>query len=148
MKTACTVWDGAKGPKGPDLSSLLLRDSRTAEYCSEIWKRFRKWGGIPTGITQNVNDLLQTEKVQTILSTSEFIYILKQKDNDKELLKEKIGLSPAELEYVLDAQRGSGILCFGNKKLSFADDYPKDTRSYEMMTTKFGEGNKETDDEQ
>ena len=127
---------------------LLLRDSRTAEYCSEIWKRFRKWGGIPTGITQNVNDLLQTEKVQTILSTSEFIYILKQKDNDKELLKEKIGLSPAELEYVLDAQRGSGILCFGNKKLSFADDYPKDTRSYEMMTTKFGEGKKETDDEQ
>ena len=139
MKTACTVWDGAKGPKGPDLSSFLLRDGRTAEYCAEIWKRFRKWGGIPTGITQNMNDLLQTEKVQTILSTSQFIYIMKQTENDKVLLKEKLGLNPVELDYVFNAECGSGLLAFGNKKIPFMDRYPTDTKSYRIMSTKFGE---------
>ena len=118
---------------------LLLRDGRTAEYCAEIWKRFRKWGGIPTGITQNMNDLLQTEKVQTILSTSQFIYIMKQTENDKVLLKEKLGLNPVELDYVFNAECGSGLLAFGNKKIPFMDRYPTDTKSYRIMSTKFGE---------
>lgn len=122
---------------------LLLREARTAEYCAEIWKRFRKWGGMPTGITQNIRDLRQTEKAQTILSTSDYIYILKQSANDAELLKERLGLNDTELECVLNAKRGSGIMRFGTMKLQFEDDYPRNTRSYALMNTKPAEEEKD-----
>ena len=117
---------------------LLLRESQTAKYSAEIWKRFRKWGGIPTGITQNVRDLLRSGEVESILSTSEFVYILKQSTNDRELLVDKLKLSATELDYALSAERGCGILRFGDndKKIVFKDDYPKDTKSYEMMNTR------------
>ena len=147
MKTACTVWDGAKGPKGPDLSSFLLREGQTAKYSAEIWKRFRKWGGIPTGITQNVADILSSSEVEAILSNSNFIYILMQQDNDRQILMEKLGLSETEMEYVIGARRGCGILRFGDAILPFEDDYPRDTESYRMMSTKLNEENEGEDSE-
>ena len=142
MKAACTVWGGAKGPQGPDLSPFLLREGQTAKYSAEIWKRFRKWGGIPTGITQNVRDFLLSGEVENILSTSEFLYILKQSPSDRDLLMEKLKLSATEMEYVLNAGKGCGILRFGDneKKIVFEDDYPKDTKSYEMMNTRLNTG--------
>ena len=117
---------------------LLLREGQTAKYSAEIWKRFRKWGGIPTGITQNVRDFLLSGEVENILSTSEFLYILKQSPSDRDLLMEKLKLSATEMEYVLNAGKGCGIIRFGDneKKLVFEDDYPKDTRSYEIMNTR------------
>ena len=126
---------------------LLLREGQTAKYSAEIWKRFRKWGGIPTGITQNVRDFLLSGEVENILSTSEFLYILKQSPSDRDLLMEKLKLSATEMEYVLNAGKGCGILRFGDneKKIVFEDDYPKDTKSYEMMNTRL---NTEAEDEE
>ena len=117
---------------------LLLREGQTAKYSAEIWKRFRKWGGIPTGITQNVRDFLLSGEVENILSTSEFLYILKQSPSDRDLLMEKLKLSATEMEYVLNAGKGCGIIRFGDneKKLVFEDDYPKDTKSYELLNTR------------
>ena len=76
MKVACTVWLGAKGVKASDLSRLLLKEEQTASYSVEIWKRFRKWGGIPTGITQNIKDLLASREIENIFENSDFIYML------------------------------------------------------------------------
>ena len=83
MKVACTVWLGAKGVKASDLSRLLLKEEQTATYSVEIWKRFRKWGGLPTGITQNVKDLLRSPEIANILENSDFIYMLNQASDDR-----------------------------------------------------------------
>jgi len=118
---------------------LLLKEKQTVKYSVEIWKRFRKWGGIPTGITQNVADILSSSEVEAILSNSNFIYILMQQDNDRQILMDKLGLSETEMEYVIGARRGCGILRFGDAVLPFEDDYPRDTESYRMMSTKLNE---------
>ena len=57
---------------------LLLKEEQTAAYSAEIWKRFRKWGGIPTGATQNPKDLLSSPEIENILENSDFIYMLNQ----------------------------------------------------------------------
>ena len=126
---------------------LLLKEKQTVKYSVEIWKRFRKWGGIPTGITQNVADILSSSEVEAILSNSNFIYILMQQDNDRQILMEKLGLSETEMEYVIGARRGCGILRFGDAILPFEDDYPRDTESYRMMSTKLNEENEGEDSE-
>ena len=78
MKVACTVWLGAKGVKASDLSRFLLKEEQTAAYSVEIWKRFRKWGGVPTGITQNIKDLLASREIENIFENSDFILMLNQ----------------------------------------------------------------------
>ena len=87
MKVACTVWLGAKGVKASDLSRLLLKEEQTAAYSVEIWKRFRKWGGIPTAITQNVKDLLSSREVENIFENSDFVLMLNQAQGDKLLFQ-------------------------------------------------------------
>ena len=64
---------------------LLLKEEQTAKYSVEIWKRFRKWGGVPTGITQNVKDLLQSKEVENIFDNSDFVYMLNQAAGDNRL---------------------------------------------------------------
>lgn len=115
---------------------LLLKDEQTATYSAEIWKRFRKWGGIPTGITQNVKDLLSSSKVENIFENSEFIYMLSQAAGDREILGEKLHISPEQLKYIENAGQGEGLIRFGNVILPFADNFPKDTEMYRLMTTK------------
>lgn len=115
---------------------LLLKDEQTATYSAEIWKRFRKWGGIPTGITQNVKDLLMSSKVENIFENSEFIYMLNQASGDREILGEKLHISPEQLKYVENAGPGEGLIRFGNVILPFTDNFPTDTEMYRLMTTK------------
>ena len=115
---------------------LLLRDKQTARYSVEIWKRFRKWGGIPTGITQNVKDFLQTPEIEGILGNSDFIYLLNQAPDDRDILEEKLKLSKQQLEYVTGSGQGCGLIIFNNAVVPFVDDYPKDTKTYELMNTK------------
>ena len=115
---------------------LLLKDEQTAIYSAEIWKRFRKWGGIPTGITQNVKDLLMSSKVENIFENSEFIYMLNQAAGDREILGEKLHLSAEQLKFVENAGQGEGLIRFGNVILPFTDNFPKDTEMYRLMTTK------------
>ena len=122
---------------------LLLKEEQTAAYSVEIWKRFRKWGGIPTGITQNVKDLLSSREVENIFENSDFIYMLNQASGDRQILAKQLNISPHQLSYVTQSGEGEGLLFYGNVILPFADKFPKDTELYRIMTTKPNEGGKE-----
>ena len=122
---------------------LLLKEEQTAAYSVEIWKRFRKWGGIPTGITQNVKDLLSSREVENIFENSDFVYMLNQASGDRQILAKQLNISPHQLSYVTHSGEGEGLLFYGNVILPFADKYPKDTDLYRIMTTKPTEALKE-----
>ena len=115
---------------------LLLRDKQTAAYCVEIWKRFRKWGGIPTGLTQNVGDFLRSEEIEGILGNSDFVYLLNQNAKDQQILADKLGLSDKQLESVTNSESGSGLILYNDIIIPFIDRYPTDTKTYRIMTTK------------
>ena len=114
---------------------LLLKDEQTAAYSVEIWKRFRKWGGIPTGITQNVKDLLSSAEIENIFENSDYIYMLNQAQGDREILAKKLGISPQQLSYVTQSGAGEGLLFYGNTIIPIIDRFPKDTKLYSLMTT-------------
>ena len=85
---------------------LLLKEEQTASYSVEIWKRYRKWGGIPTGITQNVKDLLSSREVENIFENSDFIYMLNQAAGDRQILAKQLNISPHQLSYVTHSGEG------------------------------------------
>ena len=118
---------------------LLLKDEQTAAYSVEIWKRFRKWGGIPTGITQNVKDLLASREIENIFENSDFIYMLNQAGGDRQILAKQLNISPHQLSYVTNSNAGEGLLFYGNTIIPFKDKFPKDTQLYSIMTTKLDE---------
>ena len=115
---------------------LLLKEEQTAAYSAEIWKRFRKWGGVPTGATQNPKDLLSSPEIENILENSDFIYMLNQAAGDRRILAERLNISSEQLAYVTNSEPGHGLLFFNNVILPFADDFPKDTELYKLLTTK------------
>ena len=115
---------------------LLLKEKQTAIYSVEIWKRFRKWGGIPTGLTQNVGDFLRSEEIEGILGNSDFVYLLNQNAKDQAILDDKLGLSDKQLSYVTNSEPGSGLILFDNVVIPFVDKYPTDTKTYRIMNTK------------
>ena len=115
---------------------LLLKEEQTAAYTVEIWKRFRKWGGIPTGITQNVKDLLASREVENIFENSDFIYMLNQAAGDRKILAQQLGISPHQLSYVTHSNAGEGLLSYGDTIVPFVDNFPKDTELYRLMTTR------------
>lgn len=118
---------------------LLLKEEQTATYSVEIWKRFRKWGGIPTGITQNVKDLLRSAEIANILENSDFIYMLNQASEDRNILAKRLNISPYQLSYVTNSGEGEGLLFYGNVILPFVDSFPTDLELYRIMTTKLSE---------
>ena len=118
---------------------LLLREEQTAAYSVEIWKRFRKWGGVPTGITQNVKDLLSSREVENIFENSDFIYMLNQASGDRQILAKQLNISPHQLSYVTHSGEGEGLLFYGNVILPFVDRFPTDLELYKIMTTKLSE---------
>ena len=118
---------------------LLLKEEQTASYSIEIWKRFRKWGGIPTGITQNVKDLLSSREVENIFENSDFIYMLNQASGDRQILAKQLNISPHQLSYVTQSGEGEGLLFYGNVILPFVDRFPTDLELYKIMTTKLSE---------
>lgn len=139
-----TIWDrvASNREKGRwtwvdiDKFHLLLREPLTAAYSVEIWKRFRKWGGIPTGITQNIKDLFRSPEIQNILDTTNFILMLNQSGDDARLLAEHMDLSEEEEGYIKTGEPGKGLLWVEGVKVPFEDDFPKNTICYKVMTTK------------
>ena len=115
---------------------LLLKEEQTASYCVEIWKRFRKWGGIPTGLTQNVKDFLSSREVENIFENSDYIYMLNQAAGDRLILAKQLGISTHQLSYVTHSNAGEGLLFYGNTIIPFVDHFPKDTELYRIMTTR------------
>lgn len=119
-----------------DEMHLLLKEEQTAAYTVEIWKRFRKWGGIPTGITQNVKDLLSSREVENIFENSDYVYMLNQAQGDRQILAKQLNISNHQLSYVTHSSEGEGLLFYGSTILPFVDRFPKDTKLYGIMTTK------------
>ena len=115
---------------------LLLKEEETAAYSVEIWKRFRKWGGIPTGITQNIKDLLASREIENIFENSDFIYMLNQAAGDRQILAKQLGISPHQLSYVTNSGEGEGLIFYGNTIIPFKDRFDRTLRLYSLMTTK------------
>ena len=115
---------------------LLLKEEQTAAYSVEIWKRFRKWGGIPSALTQNVKDLLASREIENIFENSDFIYMLNQAQGDRQILAKQLGISPHQLSYVTHSNAGEGLLFYGNVIIPFVDRFPKDTEIYALLTTR------------
>lgn len=119
---------------------LILRDELTAEYSVDMWKRFRKWYALPTGITQNVTDILLSPQIENILKNSAFITLLGQAAGDREIIAERLDISPQEMEYITDTGCGEGLIYYNDKYLSgsitpFKDNFPTNTKAYKVMTT-------------
>ena len=115
---------------------LLLKEEQTAAYSVEIWKRFRKWGGIPTGITQNIKDLLASREIENIFENSDFILMLNQAAGDRQILAKQLNISPYQLSYVTNSGEGEGLLFYGNIIIPFKDKFDKSLKLYSLMTTK------------
>ena len=126
---------------------LLLKEKQTAIYSVEIWKRFRKWGGIPTGLTQNVGDFLKSEEIEGILGNSDFVYLLNQNAKDQHILADKLGLSEKQLMHVTNSEPGSGLILFDNVVIPFVDKYPANTKTFAIMNTKPEESVTKEDEE-
>ncbi len=123
-----------------DEAHLLFADEYALDYLRMLWKRARKYGGVLTGITQNVEDLLKDDKSRSMLSNSEYLALLKQNPTDAAKLQDILHFTDSEIQYVNDTPPGHGILVLGGKdKIPFYDEFPKDTKLYSMMTTNFSE---------
>ena len=118
---------------------LLLKEKQTAAYAVETWKRFRKHGGICTAITQDIKDLLKSYEIENIIENSDFVLMFNQGSGDKNILAERLNLSPEQLRYVTGAGEGCGLISYGGIILPFEDNYPKNTEMYQVMTTKLSE---------
>lgn len=118
---------------------LLLKEPQTANYSIEIWKRFRKWGGYPTGITQNVKDFLASPEIGNIFDNTDFILMLNQSNDDKDILAKRLKISESQTRYITNSKQGEGLIYFGDVILPFVDKFPKNTTLYKMMTTKLDE---------
>lgn len=118
---------------------ILLAEEQTSEYSVEFWKRFRKWGGVPTGITQNVKDLLLSPKIETILENSDFIYLLNQATGDRKILQQKLEISDYQATYITNSSEGEGLIIYDGDILPFKDKFPHNNSLYPVMTTKTDE---------
>ena len=115
---------------------LLLKEKQTADYSIEMWKRFRKWGGIPTGLTQNIKDFMTGHNVEGIVENTSFICILNSGPHDREILKEAYKLTDGQIARITNSEKGCGLLIMDHHVIPFTDHYPTDTKTYELMNTK------------
>lgn len=118
---------------------VLTKTQSSAEFLQSIWKRARKWGGVPTAITQNVEDLLKSEASRAIINNCEFILMLSQSPIDRSSLASMYHISNAQLNYITNSPPGQGLIYNGEAIIPFIDNFPKDTKLYEIMSTKPGE---------
>lgn len=118
---------------------LLFQNEYSANYLFELYKRARKWGAIPTGITQNVEDLLISDQARRMLSNTDFIMMLNQAASDRQELAKLLNISSQQLTYVTNVSEGRGLIFAGNAIIPFMDKFPSNTKLYQMMTTKIDE---------
>ncbi len=118
---------------------LLFQHEYTANFLFTLWKRVRKYGACCTGITQNVDDLLQSHTARTMLANSEFLIMLNQASTDRAELAKLLGISDQQLSYITNVGAGNGLLKIGSSLIPFVNDFPRDTEMYRLMSTKPGE---------
>ena len=115
---------------------LLFANEYSANFLFEMWKRVRKYGAFCTGITQNVEDLLQSHTARTMLSNSEFLLMLNQAGSDRFELAKLLNISDTQLSYITNAEAGKGLLKCAGSIVPFEDKFPMETKLYSLMTTK------------
>ncbi|MCR5102738.1 MAG: DUF87 domain-containing protein [Butyrivibrio sp.] len=118
---------------------LLFADERSASFLNMIFKRARKYGGVPTGITQNVEDLLESNTARKMLSNCNFIQMLNQAPNDRELLSQLLNLSGSQLDIITSAPKGQGLIYTGTSCVPFASTFPKTSPIYRVLTSNMAE---------
>lgn len=118
---------------------LLFQHEYSANFLFTLWKRVRKYGAYATGITQNVDDLLQSHTARTMLANSEFIVMLNQASTDRLELAKLLNISDTQLSYITNVDAGHGLIKVGSSLVPFANKFPKNTKLYKLMTTKPGE---------
>ena len=118
---------------------LLFQHEYSANFLFTLWKRVRKYGAVATGITQNVEDLLQSHTARTMLANSEFIVMLNQASTDRDELAHLLNISELQLSYITNSEAGHGLIKVGSALVPFANKFPTDTKLYRLMTTKPGE---------
>ncbi|MBP5236154.1 MAG: ATP-binding protein [Clostridia bacterium] len=118
---------------------LLFQHEYSANFLFTLWKRVRKYGAFCTGITQNVDDLLQSHTARTMLANSEFVIMLNQATTDRLKLAELLNISDTQLSYITNVEAGRGLMKVGSELVPFVNRFPKNTKLYKLMTTKFGE---------
>ena len=118
---------------------LLFQHEYSANFLFTLWKRVRKYGADCTGITQNVDDLLQSHTARTMLANSEFIIMLNQASTDRLELAKLLNISEIQMNYITNVEEGNGLIKIGNALIPFVNKFPKNTKLYKLMTTKFGE---------
>ena len=119
---------------------LLTQTEISAKYTQQIWRRARKWNGIPTGITQQVEDMMKTEEGRAIIGNSEFVMMLQMNPYGRAQMQQMYNLTDAEMEYITSSGSGHGLIYNGKDIIPFIDEFPRDTKLYKAMTTKVGEG--------
>lgn len=119
---------------------LLFQHEYSANFLFTLWKRVRKYGAYATGITQNVDDLLQSHTARTMLANSEFIIMLNQAPTDRIELAKLLNISDNQLSYITNVGAGHGLIKVGSSLIPFANKFPQNTKVYKLMTTKPGEG--------
>ncbi|WP_028308838.1 VirB4-like conjugal transfer ATPase, CD1110 family [Desulfitibacter alkalitolerans] len=118
---------------------LLFQHEYSANFLFTLWKRVRKYGAFCTGITQNVDDLLQSHTARTMLANSEFIVMLNQASTDRMELAKLLNISDLQLSYITNVDAGNGLIKVGSSLVPFTDQFPRNTKLYNLMTTKPGE---------
>ena len=119
-----------------DEMQLLFKSKNQAVFFTELYSRVRKYGAIPTGITQNVETLTASEEGRKLLSNSEFIILLKQKVSDLQVLAETINLTEKQIKFVSKPKaKGTGLIIAGNTVVPFENPIPKNTKLYQLVAT-------------
>ena len=123
-----------------DEAHLFFKNQYSAEFLLKAWKRFRKYGGLLTGITQNISDCLLNETARGMLSNSEFLLMLNQSPSDRKDLSALLNISDTQMSYITNAGAGRGLIKVGGSIVPFVNEFPTDTQLYKLMSTKPGEG--------
>ena len=128
-----------------DEFSIMFNDGagktthRSGEFFAKVYKRIRKYGGVPTAITQNITEVLTSTQAKTMLLNSEFVVLLQQRKEDMDTLTKLFSLSPSQEAYLKTGKKGSGLIVCGHKIIPFEKPIPTDSLMYKICTTKFGE---------
>lgn len=118
---------------------LMFLKEYTAVFFQKLWKRIRKAGGLCTGITQELGDLLKSPTARTMLANSDFLIILSANESDSALIQELLHLDDTQMSYITEVGMKNGVIKLGKSFIPFTDDFPKNTNLYKMMSTKFNE---------
>ncbi|MBQ7707836.1 MAG: TraE family protein, partial [Lachnospiraceae bacterium] len=122
-----------------DEAHLFFKNEFSSDFLARAWKRFRKYGGLITGITQNITELLASDTAKLMLANSEFIIMLNQSGEDQQVLSKLLSISAEQLSFINNAPIGQGIMRIGANIIPFQNRFPTDTKLYKLMSTKPGE---------